>query len=34
MTRSIASWGPGDTAYGCIFRENARDILNSKTTCR
>ena len=21
-------------AFGCIFRENARDMLNSKTTCR
>jgi hypothetical protein len=21
-------------AFGCIFRENARDMLTSKTTCR
>ena len=21
-------------AFGCIFRENAHDMLNSKTTCR
>jgi hypothetical protein len=21
-------------AFGCIFRENARDVLTSKTTCR